>query len=74
MIRHRWALPVLIVVLASAVPLAQVGWDRMAPRHGTVTFTQNQLTGPKFMDEFLGACRTMDHLNRFLAKAMNVEW
>jgi uncharacterized protein (TIGR02453 family) len=41
---------------------------------GLISFTPRQVTGAKFMDDFLEACRRMDPLNRFLAKAMNVAW
>jgi len=41
---------------------------------GMISLTPRQVTGPKFMDDFLGACRKMDPLNRFLAKAMGVAW
>ncbi len=41
---------------------------------GSITFTQAQVTSPKFMDSFVAACKKMDPLNAFLAKAMNVEW
>ncbi len=41
---------------------------------GSVTMTRAQLTGAKFMDDFVAACKKMDPLNAFLAKAMKVDW
>jgi len=41
---------------------------------GSVTMTRAQVTGPKFMDDFVAACKKMDPLNGFLATAMGVPW
>ena len=41
---------------------------------GSVMMTRTQVTGPKFMDDFVAACKRMDPLNAFLAKAMKVDW
>ena len=40
----------------------------------SIGFRDGEVTSPKFMDTFLGACKTMDPLNRFLADAMGIEW
>lgn len=41
---------------------------------GSLTVSRAQVTGPKFMEEFVAACNKMDPLNSFLAKAMGVPW
>jgi len=41
---------------------------------GMISLTSKQLEGPNFTDAFVGACRAMDPLNSFLAKAMGVPW
>ena len=41
---------------------------------GSVNVTKAQVTGPKFMDDFIAACKKMAPLNLFLAKAMGVDW
>lgn len=41
---------------------------------GSVQFTRSQVTSPKFMEDFLGACKGMAPLNAFLAGAMGLNW
>ena len=41
---------------------------------GSVKIPRAQATGPKFMDDFVAACKKMEPLNSFLAKAMAVPW
>lgn len=40
----------------------------------SVRFRDRQVTGPAFVDEFLGACRELNPLNKFLAKALGLPW
>ena len=40
----------------------------------SVRFRHREVTGPGFRDAFLGACRTLNPLNRFLAEAMGLPW
>jgi uncharacterized protein (TIGR02453 family) len=41
---------------------------------GAIEVTRQQVTGPKFMDDFVAACKKRAPLNAFLAKAMKVDW
>jgi uncharacterized protein (TIGR02453 family) len=41
---------------------------------GAVNISRAQVTSPKFMEDFVAACKKMDPLNSFLAKAMGVPW
>ena len=40
----------------------------------TVSFRDTQVTSPAFRRTFVAACRTIDPLNRFLARALGVAW
>ncbi len=40
----------------------------------TTSFTDAQVTDPRFMDGFLAACRFLNPLNRFLAEAVGLPW
>jgi uncharacterized protein (TIGR02453 family) len=39
-----------------------------------VRFTKAQVTGPRFMDDFIQASKRLDPLNRFLAEALGLPW
>lgn len=40
----------------------------------SVGFRDREVTAPGFLEDFLGACRTLNPLNRFLAEAMGLPW
>ena len=40
----------------------------------TVSFRDAEVTSPAFLRQFLEACRAMEPLNRFVAKAMGIPW
>ena len=39
-----------------------------------VQFSNAQVTGPRFMEEFVQAAKKLDPLNRFLARALSLPW
>ena len=39
-----------------------------------VRFSNEQVTGPRFMEDFVQATKKLDPLNRFLAKALSLPW
>jgi len=39
-----------------------------------VRFRNAQVTGPRFMKDFVQAGKKLDPLNRFLAKALSLPW
>lgn len=40
----------------------------------SVRFRNAQVTGPRFMKDFVQASRKLDPLNRFLARALGLPW
>lgn len=40
----------------------------------SVPFTEKQVTGPRFLSEFVAACRRLSPLPRFLAEALELPW
>jgi len=40
----------------------------------SVRFPDGQVTSPKFLDTFIDACKTMNPLNQFLARAIGIPW
>ena len=39
-----------------------------------VRFSNAQVTGPRFMEDFIQASKKLDPLNRFLAAALSLPW
>ncbi len=59
------------------------GYDRNHPLIGEiarkdfyagVSFREEQVVGPRFLDDFVRGCRTLSPLNRFLARAVGLPW